>query len=570
MAITGTLVADFSSFYDAAAKAETSLKGMETAAAKTGKSLTNMADGVDTSAAVADVEKLRAGLDKLGSVTVDTVTPATKSLSAEVDGADKLMKQFGVSLGPLSGMLDQLAAATGISSDKLVLLGKAFLVVEAAKAGWNVGRQIAELGGLDEKIAELTASLMGWGDVAAVEAASAADVLAKASRLAGYEITNLSTAVKINAKAAADQRLETEAAGKELEKLGKEADKAAQFSAKLFSQDDIERAWQYVTALNGVENVSQLTTDKKKELKKAVDEAIDAYHALGEHAPKALRDISAATTPLIEVTKSFSATTSTMWTEFRSQAQAGGETIAQVTERAKTHWTDLGGVTRDELVKTAAEALNNYEVALAASENFTGKQIADFRTAAAEAQAAVDAWGTDTIEAYDAIAAASTQTAALQIANNARVVSTVVSSWTDAMSAVSAGLGTMSGTVVSSPSPANRAATLQAWNEGNYYGPVVGGTPQNPRGTGPDWYALGYRAAGGPVSAGQPYVVGERGPELMIPSSAGRVAPAGSFGGGVVVNISTVMGDPHAIARLVSQALVDTARSRGARLPVGV
>ena len=36
------------------------------------------------------------------------------------------------------------------------------------------------------------------------------------------------------------------------------------------------------------------------------------------------------------------------------------------------------------------------------------------------------------------------------------------------------------------------------------------------------------RANGGPVSAGQPYVVGEAGPELMVPGAAGAVTPNGS------------------------------------------
>jgi phage-related minor tail protein len=36
------------------------------------------------------------------------------------------------------------------------------------------------------------------------------------------------------------------------------------------------------------------------------------------------------------------------------------------------------------------------------------------------------------------------------------------------------------------------------------------------------------RATGGPVSPGRGYVVGERGPELFVPTSAGRVLPNGS------------------------------------------
>jgi hypothetical protein len=49
------------------------------------------------------------------------------------------------------------------------------------------------------------------------------------------------------------------------------------------------------------------------------------------------------------------------------------------------------------------------------------------------------------------------------------------------------------------------------------------------------------RAAGGPVTAGRPYMVGERGPELFIPRVSGSIAPnhalAGSGGGGVNVSM---------------------------------
>lgn len=38
--------------------------------------------------------------------------------------------------------------------------------------------------------------------------------------------------------------------------------------------------------------------------------------------------------------------------------------------------------------------------------------------------------------------------------------------------------------------------------------------------------AVGFRADGGPVQAGRPYVVGERGPELMVPASSGYVVPS--------------------------------------------
>jgi hypothetical protein len=41
----------------------------------------------------------------------------------------------------------------------------------------------------------------------------------------------------------------------------------------------------------------------------------------------------------------------------------------------------------------------------------------------------------------------------------------------------------------------------------------------------------GFRAAGGPVQAGKAYIVGERGPEMIVPSSSGTVIPNGAAGG---------------------------------------
>lgn len=47
----------------------------------------------------------------------------------------------------------------------------------------------------------------------------------------------------------------------------------------------------------------------------------------------------------------------------------------------------------------------------------------------------------------------------------------------------------------------------------------------------------GTRAAGGPVSAGRPYLVGEMGPELFVPSRSGQIVPNGELGGGTSVQV---------------------------------
>jgi hypothetical protein len=56
---------------------------------------------------------------------------------------------------------------------------------------------------------------------------------------------------------------------------------------------------------------------------------------------------------------------------------------------------------------------------------------------------------------------------------------------------------------------------------------------------------MNFRAMGGPVLANQPYVVGEKGPEVFMPRVGGTILPnaqsgAGAGGGSIVYNISAV------------------------------
>ena len=87
----------------------------------------------------------------------------------------------------------------------------------------------------------------------------------------------------------------------------------------------------------------------------------------------------------------------------------------------------------------------------------------------------------------------------------------------------------------------------------------------------------GPRAAGGPVSAGRPYIVGERGPEMFVPRSTGSIYPnnvMGIGGSNIVVNVdaggSSVGGDPgqanmlgKAIGIAVQQELIKQKRPGG-------
>lgn len=69
------------------------------------------------------------------------------------------------------------------------------------------------------------------------------------------------------------------------------------------------------------------------------------------------------------------------------------------------------------------------------------------------------------------------------------------------------------------------------------------------------------RAAGGPVSAGSPYLVGERGPELFIPGRSGNIVANNALGSGgntITININGA-GDPTS----TGQAVVSRLRALG-------
>jgi hypothetical protein len=73
------------------------------------------------------------------------------------------------------------------------------------------------------------------------------------------------------------------------------------------------------------------------------------------------------------------------------------------------------------------------------------------------------------------------------------------------------------------------------------------------------------KALGGPVMSGAPYLVGEQGPELFVPSQSGQIIPNGqasqySFGGGVTFYITGVQ-DPDAVANIVIRKLGQSSRN---------
>jgi chromosome segregation ATPase len=70
----------------------------------------------------------------------------------------------------------------------------------------------------------------------------------------------------------------------------------------------------------------------------------------------------------------------------------------------------------------------------------------------------------------------------------------------------------------------------------------------------------GFKAIGGPVQSGKPYVVGERGPEMFVPSRSGSIVPNNALGSGMVVNVDARgASDPAAVRQQVELGIAQAA-----------
>jgi hypothetical protein len=76
------------------------------------------------------------------------------------------------------------------------------------------------------------------------------------------------------------------------------------------------------------------------------------------------------------------------------------------------------------------------------------------------------------------------------------------------------------------------------------------------------------RAAGGGVMANQPYIVGEFGPELFVPSGSGSIRPDTGAGSGVTIIMNGVI-DGESARRSIERLLQDSSRRTGAINLVG-
>jgi len=206
--------------------------------------------------------------------------------------------------------------------------------------------------------------------------------------------------------------------------------------------------------------------------------------------------------------------------------------------------TELSTGTKVGLQEIADKAQATYQAALAHVGEFSDGAIQRFRDTADAAQLAANAFGTG-FESASVRA-----TAALQETVNQAAKAKAALDMMFAGDAV----------------PTSESLSAAAMRPGSFLG-FGGGTMQ--QGTtgfvsNLPWPA---RANGGPVSSGQPYMVGERGPELFTPGQAGFITPNGGGVGSITVNISAGVFDRSTVAVLADQIGTELLRRVNRRLP---
>lgn len=332
----------------------------------------------------------------------------------------------------------------------------------------------------------------------------------------------------------------------------------------------------------------ELSRDQNKaneDLVKADAQALAAATKLwSEYHALRVANSGTATDQQIADINRWSAETAAAFEANKNRAQMSAQAVADFYDalttdttaklnRVGVDWKSLtDAATNDSqrgLQQIADAAKQTYDIALGHTGEWSDATVEKFRATWEAAQRAADNWSSSTVASIAQVDAKSTAAA-----------QRVALSWQQAMDLVNKGQGTMGGSVSPNTdfSTDKRREIQKAYDEHRYYGPVLPGGGSG-GGGGPDWEKLGFgkaeaRANGGPVDAGSPYMVGERGPELFVPARSGSIVPNGASPAGMQLTLHTtvtvggsVVGMDD-IGRAVDEAIVSSMRRSGITLPV--
>lgn len=246
----------------------------------------------------ADMDAQYGRVDAAQARTVTSLSNLDKGLST----VDKTLALLGVNIGPHLQAIRELGAVSGTTATALGTLGTAGALVGTAVAAWSFGRMVAEFFDLDQAIADSTAALLGWGDVAAEEAAAGADAMARASAAVGRDVTTMTEAMAINnaealklagahKEAATEMSAAWKAARAEYEAWDKDV---AAITERLLGNDAVEKANRYRAALSDITAQGLVPMrSQMQEVVTALEAAIKAMQETGRTGELMYRNLVA-------------------------------------------------------------------------------------------------------------------------------------------------------------------------------------------------------------------------------------------------------------------------------------
>lgn len=616
MALTGKLEADFGSFVAEVNKAVVSLNGFEKESEDVAKSLSRMADrfsgqriiekGLEinrlfqttgdlalltekelrevgnTAAEAADkMERLGLKVPANLKAIADTAGEAsgqTNTLHSSFSQFDSLLSAVGLNIGQDVKALSEMTSAIGQTTSSLGLMATAGIAVGTGLAAYNLTRKTLEFLGLADGIDKAVAAMITFNALPAAEAGAKTDILAKASRDAGVTITDLTLAMKLNEETERKRLITLDTATKRQDAWNKEITELtlrgelAQFNEDLASQAyslaELEKRYglsagalaQFKRGQDEAAEGFKAQAEERKKLSDQQMKDVEAYQKAIEAEAKTMEDFAIKTHGTAmkqeqeikaERQKTLDATNAQVLAGFQQTQKLEAENLDFV-RKATLSATDYKILKIDEWAKAEIAAFKGTEQEL---ERFTEQvkvRANQQKSALEEVIPIVTLIGHSAAETEAARQGGAKQTGDVVTDEYRRqqeafmqFKGVVVAGTNDIVSASYAVQTAMAGT----DTVARDWAIQQAQRE---RGEIFLTGMSSAR------LSVQTRQQGGPVSAGQPYLVGERGAELFLPSRSGTIAPAGAGG---ITNVFNIVDTEAGIVRRVSDAITRSLKS---------
>ena len=418
-----------------------------------------------------------------------------------------------MNISPQIRALEEIGNASGKSALGLGGLATAGLALGVGMAAWGITRSAMEFLNLDGAVQKAWERVLGF-EAGVAEAGAKSDVLARASKTAGREITDMAEAMRINRAAADAQSLA----------WGRSKDAAHDTMVAV-------SGWQReIRAVRANGDIPQLTLDLDSQNFSLKDLSVKygvSVGALG-YFTKAQKDTAAEL--------------KTTTAAHEAQAKSVREYYNWVGERAIAHEQAIQTALKGEAA--AYRAFNN-EIGVLRME-----QDARDLAHTAAAAAAIAGEGQALMEAAAAEHTARVAAAGLnaEVAKTGPIAVAASASINDLANAMNASAGV----IVGSARAIEQAYNAAGIGQNNYF---LSGTPGRPTQTSA---ALRSYDTGGPVLQDGP-----------IYAHAGEyVVPKGGGGGGIVIHVhGNLLTSKAELARLIKDALANAHMAGGGRMP---